>query len=83
MLPYDAVIFDLDGTLTDSQPGIYRCTQYALRKMGLPELEESTLRRFIGPPLADSYMRYCGMSEEQAAYATDLYRERYIPIGWK
>ena len=83
MLTYDAVIFDLDGTLTDSRPGIFACTEYALKKMGLPVPPEETLRRFLGPPLAESYMKYCGMTEEQASYATDLYRERYIPIGWK
>ena len=83
VLLYDAVIFDLDGTLTDSQPGIFACAEYALKKMGLPVPEEKVLRRFLGPPLADSYMTYCGMTEEQATYATDLYRERYIPIGWR
>ena len=83
VLKYDAVIFDLDGTLTDSQPGIFACTRYALEKMGLPVPPEHVLRRFLGPPLADSYIRYCGMTEEQAAFATDLYRERYIPIGWR
>ena len=83
MLPYDVIIFDLDGTLTDSQLGIKRCTCYALEKMGLPIPDDVTLRRFMGPPLAESFMRYCGMTEEQAAYGTDLYRERYIPIGWK
>ncbi len=83
MLNYDAVIFDLDGTLTDSRPGIFACAEYALKKMGLPVPTEATLQRFLGPPLAESYMKYCGMTEEQAAYATDLYRERYNPIGWK
>ena len=83
MLNYDALIFDLDGTLTDSRPGIFACTEYALKKMGLPVPDEATLQRFLGPPLAESYIKYCGMTEEQAAYATDLYRERYIPIGWK
>ena len=83
MLKYDAVIFDLDGTLTDSRPGIFACAEYALKKMGLPVPPEATLQRFLGPPLAESYMKYCGMTEEQASYATDLYRERYIPIGWK
>ncbi|MBR3018022.1 MAG: dTMP kinase [Clostridia bacterium] len=83
MLLYDAVIFDLDGTLTDSQPGIFACAKYALEKMGLPVPPEAVLRRFLGPPLAESYIKYCDMTEEQAAYATDLYRERYIPIGWK
>ena len=83
MLKYDAVIFDLDGTLTDSRPGIFACTEYALKKLGFPVPPEATLQRFLGPPLAESYMKYCGMTEEQAAYATEIYRERYIPIGWK
>ncbi len=83
VLKYDAVIFDLDGTLTDSRPGIFACTEYALKKMGMPVPPERVLRRFLGPPLADSYIRYCGMTEEQAAEGTRLYRERYNPIGWK
>ncbi|MBE5787269.1 MAG: dTMP kinase [Clostridiales bacterium] len=80
---YNAVIFDLDGTLTDSQPGIYACARYALEKMNVPIPDDATLRRFMGPPLADSFMRFCGMNEEEATQATAFYRERYIPIGWK
>lgn len=80
---YDAVIFDLDGTLTDSQPGIFACAEYALQKMNRPVPDTDTLRRFLGPPLAESFMRYCGMTETEAIQATHLYRERYIPIGWK
>ncbi|MBR6186680.1 MAG: dTMP kinase [Clostridia bacterium] len=83
MLTYDAVIFDLDGTLTDSRPGIFASAEYALKKLGKPVPPENVLQRFLGPPLADSFIRYCGMSEEEAARATELYRERYIPIGWK
>ena len=77
------MIFDLDGTLTDSRPGIFACTEYALKKMGRPVPPPEILQRFLGPPLAESFMKYCGMTEEEAAHATALYRERYIPIGWK
>lgn len=83
LLLYNTVIFDLDGTLTDSKAGIYASTRYALEKMGLPCPEEKVLRRFLGPPLADSFMRYCGMTLPQAMHACALYRERYHPIGWK
>ena len=83
MLPFDAVIFDLDGTLTDSKEGIFACVQYALEKMGRVVPPPETLRRFIGPPLAESFIRYCGMTESEASRATDLYRERYNPVGWK
>ncbi len=83
MLPYQTVYFDLDGTLTDSQPGIFNCATYALEKMNCPVPDATTLRRFMGPPLAESFMRYCGMTEEKAIEATALYRERYTPIGWK
>ena len=80
---YNAVIFDLDGTLTDSGEGIFNCVRYTLDKMNLPQLDDATLRRFIGPPLAESFMNYCGMDEETAREATRIYRERYVPIGWK
>ena len=81
--PYDVVIFDLDGTLTDSKEGIVRSIQYALEKMGRPLPGDDVMQRFLSPPLAESFARYCGMNEEEAARATQLYRERYIPIGWK
>ena len=80
---YDAVIFDLDGTLTDSGEGIFACARYALEKMGRPIPDDATLRRFIGPPLAESFMNFCDMDEDTARLATQYYRERYIPIGWK
>ena len=78
---YSYIFFDLDGTLTDSKEGIFNCVKYALEKMGRPIPEEETLLKFIGPPLHDSYMRYCGFSEEEAHRGVALFRGRYTTIG--
>ena len=78
---YSHIFFDLDGTLTDSKEGIFNCIKYALAEMGAPVPEEETLLKFIGPPLHDSYMRYCGFSKEEALRGVALFRERYTTIG--
>jgi phosphoglycolate phosphatase len=78
---YTTILFDLDGTITDSEPGITACVQYALRKFGIEVEDKSTLRPFIGPPLRDSFEQYFDMTPEQAEQATAYYRERYAPIG--
>ncbi len=75
------VIFDLDGTLTQSEEGIFRCAEYALEKMQWKKPDAQTLRRFIGPPLVFSFQEYAGMTREQAERATELYRERYTTVG--
>lgn len=82
-MKYDAVIFDMDGTLTDSEPGIINCLYYAFDKLGLAAPDYQVLRKFLGPPLVESFIKYCGMSEEEAIHATRLYRERYGTKGWK
>ena len=76
-----AVLFDLDGTLTQSEEGIWNCVRYAAEKMGRPEPDAATLRRFIGPPLFYSFQTYLGMTEEEAGRAVDFYRERYNVTG--
>ena len=78
---YRYILFDLDGTLTDSKEGILNCLRYAFEKMGQPVPPEETLLKFIGPPLQDSYMRFCGFTPEQAVEGIRLFRERYAPIG--
>ena len=83
MLKYDAVVFDLDGTLTDSAAGIINCTRYALEKMNKEIPCDGVLRKFLGPPLVSSFRAHCAMSEDEAKMATQYYRERYVPIGWK
>lgn len=73
--------FDLDGTIMRSDPGIIECVKYSVEKMGFPIPDEKTLYKFIGPPLRDSYMDFCGMSEEQSMQAIAFYRERYNAKG--
>ena len=81
MKHYELILFDLDGTITDSAEGIINCVEHALRQMGRDVPQRSSLYRFIGPPLMDSFRDFCGMDNEQAAEATRLYRERYKNIG--
>ncbi len=75
------VLFDLDGTLTDPYEGITASVKYALAKMNREVPNETTLGDFIGPPLPYSFMRHCGMTEEQAERALLLYREYYEKSG--
>lgn len=77
----ELIIFDLDGTLTDSAPGILEGVRYALDKMGRQAPEEKVLRRFLGPPLIPSFMGYCGMTEAEASEAQDHYRVYYNGEG--
>lgn len=74
------VLFDLDGTLTDSGEGIINCATLALRHFGLPIPAYEDMRTFVGPPLRDSFIRF-GVPAEQADEAIRVYRSRYIPTG--
>ena len=78
---YRTILFDLDGTLTDSGPGIIRSVQYALEAFGIEEKDEKQLRRFVGPPLMYSFQTYYGLTKEEAERAVEKYRERYLVTG--
>ena len=80
---YQYILFDLDGTLTDSREGITKSVQYALDKMGIHEPELKPLERFIGPPLYDEFRRSYGFDDAQAKQAIAFYRERFGVVGWK
>lgn len=75
-----AILFDLDGTLTDSGEGIINCAILALEHFGLPVPSREALRVFVGPPLHESFIRH-GVPEDRAEEAVAVYRSRYIPIG--
>jgi dTMP kinase len=80
-LPYDAVLFDLDGTLTRSEDGILASLKYAMGRMGVPVPSDAELKRFIGPPLRDSFMRLAGFTAEQANEAVFHYTTHYDREG--
>lgn len=78
---YRAILFDLDGTLTESGIGITKSVQLALEKMGKPEPDLEKLRVFVGPPLKEQFMDYAGFTEEEAEEAITHFRSRYRTIG--
>lgn len=77
MRRYDAVIFDLDGTLLDTAEGICRAVRYTIGKLDLPDPGDEVLRTFIGPPMQISFEKHFGFSKEQAMEAANLFRDRY------
>jgi len=77
MLKYDAVIFDHDGTIVDSAPGILKSANAAFAALGFPLMELSQFMPFLGPPLQRSFMDFAGMSAEQAQQAIAIYRREY------
>ncbi|HEM2803039.1 TPA: HAD family hydrolase [Streptococcus suis] len=71
---YQTILFDLDGTLTDSGQGILNSVAYALEKMGIEEPDTANLNRFIGPPLYESFSRFYQLSPEDTQSAVDAFR---------
>lgn len=75
-----AILFDLDGTLTDSGEGIMNCAKLALEHYGIEVPDRESLRVFVGPPLHDTFVKF-GVPPQEADHAIEIYRSRYIPIG--
>lgn len=75
-----AILFDLDGTLTDSGEGIIKSAAMVLEKYGLPVPDYDTMRVFVGPPLHETFIKF-GIPPEEADAAVELYRTRYTTVG--
>lgn len=78
---FDTILFDLDGTISDSGVGITRCVAYALSKFGIEVSDLTELNKFVGPPLSESFREFFGFSHTDALKAIEYYRERYSTIG--
>ncbi len=74
------ILFDLDGTLTDSGEGILNCAILALEHFGLPIPTREELRVIVGPPLDQSFIRF-GVPADKTDEAIRIYRSRYTTVG--
>lgn len=74
------ILFDLDGTLTDSGEGIIKCYHMTLTRLGLPIPNDETMRSLIGPPLCDGLIK-CGVPADTVDEAIRIYRSRYTTVG--
>ena len=75
-----SVLFDLDGTLTDSGEGIINCAVYALEQLGLPVPPRDAMGVFVGPPLWDTFEKF-GVPKDKTDEAVRIFRSRYVPVG--
>ncbi len=78
---FEYILFDLDGTLTDSGEGITKSVQYALEYFDIIVDDLKELNRFIGPPLKDSFKKFYNFDDEKAELGMKKYRERYADTG--
>ncbi len=75
-----AILFDLDGTLTDSGEGIINCATLALQHFGLPVPSREEMRVFVGPPLDQTFIKF-GVPADKTKEAIDVFRSRYVVVG--
>jgi phosphoglycolate phosphatase len=78
---FTCVLFDLDGTIVDSAPGITATLDYTFRRLGRPVPSPAELVAFVGPPILDSFQERGGMTAQEAREALAVYKPRYIERG--
>lgn len=81
MTKYKHILFDMDGTLVDSEGGIIESLHHTLRMLNHEELEEAQVRKFLGPPLAMSFKNNCNMDDAAAKDAVKIFRNYYSEYG--
>lgn len=82
MKKYHTIAFDLDGTLTDPKRGLTSAFAYGLSKIGVKPESPESLKKFIGPPLRDSFKKEYSLTDGEADEALRLFREYFGVYGW-
>lgn len=77
----EIVLFDLDGTLTDAAPGIVNGMRIVFDRFGIEQPDETTMRTYLGPPLAVTWREHYAFTDEQITQALAIYREYYHDVG--
>ncbi len=80
-MKYKNIIFDLDGTLSNSEKSILTTLRLTFDEMGVSPPPKDILMKFIGPPLKDSYIKYCRFTDEQASDGLRIYQKYYALYG--
>lgn len=81
-MSYQYILFDLDGTLLNSREGLGKSATYSLEQTGLGHLvNRALLDRFLGVPLRQGYLEFCGMDTAQCEQAVKLFENYYLSKG--
>jgi phosphoglycolate phosphatase len=78
---YRVALFDIDGTLCDPGGGITSAVRHALAELGIAEVDEAALRRFVGPPLEHSFRDHYALGPVEVDAAVQHYRRHYRDHG--
>ena len=78
---WTCILFDLDGTILDSAPGITATLSWTFERLGLPIPSPVELVEYVGPPILDSFRDIARMTPEESARALEVYRARYLEYG--
>ena len=78
---WTCILFDLDGTITDSAPGITASLGLMFEELGKPVPAPAELLAYVGPPILDSFRDLAGMTQEESAQALAVYRRHYLENG--
>lgn len=81
MMKYKYLLFDLDGTVSESAEGIRASLEYAINTLGAPMPDLSDYTRYVGPPLIDTFLNLVGLDPETAERGAQLYRDYYNEKG--
>ena len=79
--PYSAILWDLDGTIVDSAPGITSSLEQTFADLGLPMPMPESMMRWVGPPILDAFRDFAGFDERMSALALRVYRRHYLKAG--